>query len=142
MIGTTSSNLDIESVPTNGAKLMKRNFVSQVMCTQMDPDSGFDTCMIKGTSPVGDDHQCGVCHNTSDAKDRIELLNKYGIIKNAQLSLSFKCYILYLFMAVWRVLYTLLWVLAIVVLMSPLGNTSYYLKGALMYLQRFAQLVS
>ena len=94
----------------------------------MNPDSGSNTCMIKGTSSVGDDYRCGACHNTSDAKDRIELLNKYGIIKNAQLSLSFKCYISYLFMAVWRVLYTLLWVLAIVVLMSPLGNTSCFVK--------------
>ena len=72
---------------------MKRNFVSRVMCTQMDPDSGSDTYMIKGISPVGDDYWCGACYNTSDAKVRIELLNKYGIIKNAQLSLPFKCYI-------------------------------------------------
>ena len=32
---------------------MKRNFVSRVMCTQMDPDSGSDTYMIKGTSLLG-----------------------------------------------------------------------------------------
>ena len=118
--------------------MMKRNFVSRVMCTQMDPDSNFDTCMIKGTSPVCDDHRCSACHNTSDAKVRIELLNKYGIIKNAQLSFSLRWYISYLFMAVWRALYTLLWVLAVVALMSPLGNASCYLKGALMYLQRSA----
>ena len=55
----------------------------------MDPDSGSDTCMVKGTSFVGDDHRCGACHNTFDAKVRIELLNKYEITKNAQLSLSF-----------------------------------------------------
>ena len=72
---------------------MKRNFVSRVMCTQGDPDSGSDTCMIKGTSPVVNDHRCGACHNTSDAKVRIELLNKYGIIKNAQLSLFLRSYI-------------------------------------------------
>ena len=74
--------------------MMKRNFVSRVMRTQMDPDSGSDTCMIKGTSSVGDDYRCGACHNTSDAKVRIELLNKYEITKNAQLSLSlFEVYI-------------------------------------------------
>ena len=83
LIRTTSSNLDTKSIPTDGAKLMKRNFVSRVMCTQMDPDSGSDTCMIKGTSPIDDDHRCGACHNTSDAKVRIELVNKYGIIKTA-----------------------------------------------------------
>ena len=95
--------------------------------------------MIKGTSPVVNDHRCGACHNTSNAKVRIELLNKYEITKNAQLSLSFSEVIFaYLFMAVWRALYTLPWVLVVVVLMSPLGNASYYLKGALMYLQRSA----
>ena len=49
----------------------------------MDPDSGLDTYMVKGTSSVGDDHRCGACHNISDAKVRIELLNKYEITKNA-----------------------------------------------------------
>ena len=99
------------------------------MCTQMDPDSGSDTCMVKGTSSVGDDHWCGACHNTSDVKVRIELLNKYEIIKNAQLSLSFLgLYFSYLFMEVWRALYTLPWVLAVVVLLSPLGNTSRFVK--------------
>ena len=88
-MGTTSSNLDAESVPMDGAKLMKRNFVSQVMRTQMDPESDSDTCIIKGTSSVGDDYWCGAWHNTSDAKVRIELLNKYKITKNAQFSLSF-----------------------------------------------------
>ena len=128
-MGTTSSNLDAESVPTDGAKLMKCNFVSRVMRTQMDLDSGSNTCMIKGTSSVGDDYQCGAYHNTSDAKVRIELLSKYEITKNAQLSLSFSgLYFSYLFMAVWRALYTLPWVLAVVVLMSPLGNTSYFVK--------------
>ena len=76
------------------------------MCTQMDSDSGLDTCMVKGTSSVGDDHRCGAYHNTFDAKVRIELLNKYEITKNAQLSLSFSgLYFLYLFMAMWRALY-------------------------------------
>ena len=99
------------------------------MRTQIDPDSDSNTCMIKGTSSVGDDHRCGVCHNTSDAKVRIELLNKYEITKNAQLSLSFLgLYFSYLFMAMWRALYTLPSVLAIVVLMSPLGNTSRFVK--------------
>ena len=108
---------------------MKRTFVSQVMRTQMDPDSSSDTCMIKGTSSIGDDYRCGACHNTFDAKVKIELLNKYEITKNAQLSLSFSgLYFLYLFMAVWRALYTLPWVLAVVVLMSPLGNTSCFVK--------------
>ena len=128
-MGTTSSNLDAESVPTNGAKLMKCNFVSRVMRTQMDLDSSSNTCMIKGTSSVGDDYQCGAYHNTSDAKVRIELLSKYEITKNAQLSLSFSgLYFSYLFMAVWRALYTLPWVLVVVVLMSPLGNTSCFVK--------------
>ena len=133
-MGTTSSNLHAESVPTDGAKLMKRNFVSRVMCTQMDLDSGSDTCIVKGTSFVGDDHWCGACHNASDAKVGIELLNKYEITKNAQLSLSFSglCFA-YLFMAVWRALYTLSWVLAVVVFMSPLGNASCFCKGVLMY---------
>ena len=53
--------------------------------------------MIKGTSPVVNDHRCGACHNTSDAKVRIELLNKYGIIKNAQLSLFLRSYIFHTF---------------------------------------------
>ena len=66
---------------------MKRNFVSRVMHTQMDPDSDSDTCMIKGTSSVGDDYWCGACHNTSNAKVRTKLLNKYEITKNAELSL-------------------------------------------------------
>ena len=79
---------------------MKRNFVSRVICTQKDLDFGSDTYMIKGTFPVGDDYWCGACYNTSDAKVRIELLNKYGIIKNAQLSLSQVLYFSYLFMAV------------------------------------------
>ena len=108
---------------------MKRNFVSQVMRTQMDPDSSPDTCMIKGTSSIGDDYWCDACHNTFDAKVKIELLNKYEITKNAQLSLSFSgLYFSYLFMAVWRVFYTLPWVLAVVVLMSPLGNASCFVK--------------
>ena len=55
---------------------MKCNFVSRVMRTQMDPDSGSDICIIKGTSSVGDDHRCGACQSTSDAKVKIELLNE------------------------------------------------------------------
>ena len=70
-MGTTSLNLDAKSVPTNGAKLMKHNFISRVMHSQMDLDSDLDTYMIKGTSSIGDDYQCGACHNTSDAKVRI-----------------------------------------------------------------------
>ena len=88
-MGTTSSNLDAESVPIDGAKLMKCNFVSQVMHTQMEPEFDSDTCIIKGTSSVRDEYWCGVCHNTSNTKVRIELLNKYEITKNAQFSLSF-----------------------------------------------------
>ena len=68
---------------------MKRNFVSRVMWTQGDPASDSDTCMIKETSSGINDHRCGACHNTSDAKVRTGLWNKYGIIKNAQLSLYF-----------------------------------------------------
>ena len=108
---------------------MMRNLVSQVMRTQMDPDSNSDICMIKGTSSVRDDHWCGACQNTSDAKVIIELLNEYKIARNSQSSLSFSSlYLLYLFMAVWRALYTLPWVLAIAVLMSPLGNAFYFVK--------------
>ena len=118
-----------KAFPTNDAKLMKRNFVSRVMRTQMDPDSGLGICIIKGTSSVGDDHRCGACQNTSDAKVRTELLNEYKIARNGQSSLSFSSlYFSYLFMAVWRALYTLSWVLAVVVLMSPLGNASYFVK--------------
>ena len=127
-MGTTFSNLDTESIPTDGAKLMKRDFVSRVMHTQMDPESDSDTYIIKGTSSVGDDYWCGACHNTSDAKVRIELLNKYEITKNAQFSLFLGLYFSYLFMAVWRALYTLPWVLVVVVLMSPLGNASCFAK--------------
>ena len=68
---------------------MKHNFVSQVMWTQGDLVSGSDICMIKGTSSGVNDHWCGTCHNTFDAKVKIELWNKYGIIRNAQLSHSF-----------------------------------------------------
>ena len=68
---------------------MKRNFVSRVMWTQGDSTSGSNTCMIKETPSGVNDHRCGACHNTFDAKVRIGLWNKYGIIKNAHLSLSF-----------------------------------------------------
>ena len=51
-MGTTFLNLDTESVPTGGAKLMKRDFVSRVMRTQMDLDFGLDICINKGTSFV------------------------------------------------------------------------------------------
>ena len=108
---------------------MMRNFVSRVMRTQMDPDSGSNICMTKGTSSVGDNHRCGACQNTSDAKVRIELLNEYKIARNGQSSLSFLgLYFSYLFMVVWRAFYTFPWVLAVVVLMSPLGNTSCFVK--------------
>ena len=75
---------------------MKRNFVSRVMWTQGGPVSGSDTCMIKGTSSDVNDHRCGACHNTSNAKVRIDLWNKYGIIKNAHLTLSLS-QVLYIF---------------------------------------------
>ena len=128
-MGTTPLNLNAKSVPIDGTKLMMRTFVNRVMRTQMDPDSGLDICMIKGTSSVGDDHRYGACQNTSDAKVKIELLNEYKIARNSQLSLSFSSlYFPYLFMAVWRALYTLPWVLAIAVLMSPLGNVSCFVK--------------
>ena len=95
----------------------------------MDPDLGLDICIIEGTSSVGDDHQCGACQNTFDAKVIIELLNEYKIARNSQSSLSFSgLYFSYLFMAVWRALYTLPWVLVVVALMSPLGNASCIVK--------------
>ena len=107
---------------------MKRNFVSRVMCTQMDPDSGSGTCVIKGTSSVGDDHRCGAYQNTSNAKVKIELLSEHKIARNGQSSLYFLGFTFsYLFMAVWIALYTLSWVLA-AVLMFPLGNASCFIK--------------
>ena len=45
--------------------------------------------MIKETPSGVNDHRCGACHNTFDTKVRTGLWNKYGIIKNARLSLSF-----------------------------------------------------
>ena len=108
---------------------MKRNFVSRVMCIQMDPDSGSGTYVIKGTSSVGDDHRCSVYQNTSNAKVIIELLSEHKIARNGQSSLYFSGFTFsYLFMAVWMALYTLPWVLAIVVLMFPLGNASCFIK--------------
>ena len=99
------------------------------MHTQMDPNFGSDICIIKGTSSIGDNHRCGTCQNTSDAKVKIELLNEYKIARNSQSSLSFLgLYFLYLFMAVWRAFYMFPWVLAVVALMSPLGNASYIVK--------------
>ena len=95
----------------------------------MDSDSGLDTCMVKGTSSVGDDHRCGAYHNTFDAKVRIELLNKYEITKNAQLSLSFLGVIFCVhFHGNVEGFISLPWVLAVVVLMSPLGNASCFVK--------------
>ena len=95
---------------------MKRNFVSRVMWTQGGPASGSDTCMIKGIAFDVNDHRCDAYHNTSDAKVRIDLWNKYGIIKNAHLTLSFSSaiYFSYHFMVVRRALYTLPWVLVVV----------------------------
>ena len=95
----------------------------------MDPESGSGTCIIKETSSVGDDHRCGACQNTSNAKVRIELLSEYKIARNGQSSLSFSgLSFSYLFIAVWMALYTLPWILAAAVLMSPLGNASYFVK--------------
>ena len=108
---------------------MKRNFISWVMRTQMDPDSGSGTCVIKETSSVGDDHRCGAYQNTSNAKVRIELLSEHKIARNDQSSLYFSGFtFLYLFMAVWMALYTLPWVPTIVVLMFPLGDASCFIK--------------
>ena len=99
------------------------------MHTQMDPNFGSDICIIKGTSSIGDNHRCGTCQNTSDAKIKIELLNEYKIARNSQSSLSFLgLYFLYLFMAVWGAFYMFPWVLAVLALMSPLGNASYIVK--------------
>ena len=57
------------------------------MWIQGDSTSSSNTCMIKETASGVNDHRCGACHNTSDAKVRTRLWNKYGIIKNARLSL-------------------------------------------------------
>ena len=95
---------------------MKHNFVSRVMWTQGDSTSGSNTCMIKETPSGVNDHRCGACHNTFDAKVKTGLWNKYGIIKNARLSLFPQgLYLVYLFMAMRRALYILPWVLAVVV---------------------------
>ena len=99
--------------------------------------------MVKGTSSVGDDHRCGACHNTFDAKVKIELLNKYEITKNAQLSLSFSSVIFcvpfqgnvegFIYLALGS---------------SHCGVNVFFryclllCKGVLMYLQRSVQLVS
>ena len=69
--------------------LMKRNFFCQVMKTQGDSTSSSYACMINETPSGVNDHRCGARHNTSDAKVRTRLWDKYGIIKNARLSLSF-----------------------------------------------------
>ena len=80
-------------------------------------------------SSIGDNHRCGTCQNTSDAKVKIELLNEYKIARNSQSSLSFLgLYFLYLFMAMWGAFYMFPWVLAVLALMSPLGNASYIVK--------------
>ena len=50
-------------VPTDSAKLMKREFVSRNR--QMEPTSGLCECILK------DGHRCGACYNVSDAKVRI-----------------------------------------------------------------------
>ena len=50
-------------VPTDGAKLMKCEFVSRNR--QMDPTFSLRECILKNG------HQCGACHNVSDAKIRI-----------------------------------------------------------------------
>ena len=52
--------------------------------------------MIKGTAFDVNDHRCGACYNTSDAKVRIDLWNKYEIIKKCTPdSLFLKCYIFF-----------------------------------------------
>ena len=38
-------------VPTNGANLMKRDFVSLIERVQMDPNSCLDTCVNEITAP-------------------------------------------------------------------------------------------
>ena len=58
-----------------------------MMKTQGDLTFGFCACMFNETPSGATDHRCGACHNTSDAKVRTRLWNKYGIIKNARLSL-------------------------------------------------------
>ena len=47
-------------VPTNGAKLMKCEFVNH--SGQMEPIPSLCECILK------DGHRCGACHNVSDAK--------------------------------------------------------------------------
>ena len=51
-IGDYDFNPEYENVvPTNGAKLMKRDFVSWVECVQMDPSSRLDDYGCKRTAP-------------------------------------------------------------------------------------------
>ena len=59
------------------------------MKTQGDSTSGSYACMFNETLSGANDHRCGACHNTFDAKVKTRLWDKYGIIKNARLSLSF-----------------------------------------------------
>ena len=59
------------------------------MKTQGDSTSGFNACMINKTPSGVNDHRCGAYHNTFNAKVRTRLWDKYGIIKNTRLSLSF-----------------------------------------------------
>ena len=52
LIGNYAFDLEYENVvPTDGAKLMKRDFVSRVKCVHMDPSSRLDTCINERTAP-------------------------------------------------------------------------------------------
>ena len=62
---TMFSNMNLKmSFPIDGAKLMKREFVSRD--GPMEPASCQRECILY------DDHRCGACHNASDAKVRTE----------------------------------------------------------------------
>ena len=49
---TTFSNMNLKmSFPTDGAKLMKRDFVSRIECAQMDPTPRLDTYVSEKAAP-------------------------------------------------------------------------------------------
>ena len=52
LIGNYAFNPEYKNVvPTDGAKLMKHDFVSWVECIQIDPNSHLDTCVYEKTAP-------------------------------------------------------------------------------------------
>ena len=61
-MGTTFSDMNQFSFPTDSAKLMMHEIVSK--SEQMEP-------FVVRESMLNDGHRCGACHNVSDAKVRM-----------------------------------------------------------------------